>query len=169
MAEIFRSWSDALNILGPGLLGNGIFLLLHCLILDGNELAVITLMTLNREHPCQCDDDEDETGPKDDEDLAEIEGVLLDAAVDMVIALAKVLKEQFSSEFGPFYRRLLKNTKSKNQTERAMAVAGLGEITGALKGSVSKHTGELLEMFMVAIDDSAVDVAANAIYGLGLL
>jgi hypothetical protein len=50
-----------------------------------------------------------------------------------------------------------------------MAVAGLGEITGALKGGVSKHTGELLSMFMSAMDDSAVDVSSNAIYGLGLL
>jgi hypothetical protein len=50
-----------------------------------------------------------------------------------------------------------------------MAVAGLGEITGALKGGVSKHTGELLSTFMSAMDDSAVDVSSNAIYGLGLL
>ena len=50
-----------------------------------------------------------------------------------------------------------------------MAVAGLGEITGALKGGVSKHTGELLETFLNAIDDSAVEVGSNAIYALGLL
>jgi hypothetical protein len=50
-----------------------------------------------------------------------------------------------------------------------MAVAGLGEITGALKGGVSKHTGELLSTFMTAMDESALDVSSNAIYGLGLL
>jgi hypothetical protein len=50
-----------------------------------------------------------------------------------------------------------------------MAVAGLGEITGALKSGVAKHTGELLETFMHAIDDSAVEVGSNAIYALGLL
>ena len=50
-----------------------------------------------------------------------------------------------------------------------MAVAGLGEITGALKGGVAKHTGELLSTFMNAIDDKALDVSSNSIYGLGLL
>jgi importin-4 len=50
-----------------------------------------------------------------------------------------------------------------------MAVAGLGEITGALKGGVSKYTGEILNTFMSAIDDSSVEVSSNSIYGLGLL
>jgi hypothetical protein len=50
-----------------------------------------------------------------------------------------------------------------------MAVAGLGEITGALKGGVSKHTGEILATFMDAIDDSSLEVCSNAVYGLGLL
>jgi hypothetical protein len=50
-----------------------------------------------------------------------------------------------------------------------MSVAGLGEIAGALKGSVSKHTGEMLSIFMTSIDDSAVEVSSNSIYALGLL
>jgi importin-4 len=50
-----------------------------------------------------------------------------------------------------------------------MAVAGLGEITNALKGGVSKYTGEILNTFMSAIDDSSVEVCSNSIYGLGLL
>jgi hypothetical protein len=50
-----------------------------------------------------------------------------------------------------------------------MAVAGLGEITGGLGPSISKHTGELLATFTNAIDDNAIEVASNAIYALGLL
>jgi hypothetical protein len=50
-----------------------------------------------------------------------------------------------------------------------MAIAGLGEITGALKGGVAKHTGELLEIFMQAIDDPTTEVSSNAIYAVGLL
>ena len=79
-----------------------------CTNLDGNELAAITLLVLQREHPCQHEGDEDEGPPTEDEDIAEVEGVLLDAAVDVVIALAKVLRDQFASEFDPFYQRLTK-------------------------------------------------------------
>jgi hypothetical protein len=50
-----------------------------------------------------------------------------------------------------------------------MAVASLGEITGALKSGVAKYTGELLSTFVTAIDDPAVEVSSNAIFGLGLL
>jgi hypothetical protein len=146
---------------------------------DGNELAAITLLVLQREHPCQREHD-DEDYPTEEDDIAEIESVLLDSAVDIVIALAKVLKDQFAPEFNPFYQRLVKSTvasssecltlqKSKNVTERSMAIAGLGEITGALKGGVAKHTGELLEIFMQAIDDPTTEVSSNAIYAVGLL
>jgi len=50
-----------------------------------------------------------------------------------------------------------------------MAIAGLGEVTGALKGGIAEHTTELFSTFIAAIDDSAMDVSSNAIYGLGLL
>jgi len=99
MAEVFRSISDALNLLGPGILGN-----------EAVELAAITLIVLQREHPCQREEEDEDEPAIDDEDIAEIEGVLLDAAVDVVIALARTLKDQFAPEFDPFYRRLLKNT-----------------------------------------------------------
>jgi len=77
---------------------------------DGNELAAITLLVLSREHPCQVEDDEDEPPSTEEDDIAEIEGLLIEAAVDVVIAMAKTLKEQFAPEFGPFYRRLVKST-----------------------------------------------------------
>ena len=67
-------------------------------------------MVLQREHPCQRDDDAEEEPPQDDEDMAEIETVLLDAAVDVVIALAKVLTDQFAHAIDPFYRRLIHYT-----------------------------------------------------------
>jgi len=53
------------------------------------------------------EDDEEDPEP-DNEELAEIETVLLDSAVDIVIAFSRVLKEQFAPEFDPFYIRLMK-------------------------------------------------------------
>lgn len=65
---------------------------------------------MSREHPCQVEEDEDEVPSTEDDDIAEVEGLLIEAAVDVVIAMGKVLKEQFAPEFGPFYRRLVKST-----------------------------------------------------------
>jgi importin-4 len=114
MAEILRSMSDALNLLGPGILGNGISSQ-DAANIDANELAAITLLVLQREHPCQHEDDDEENHPSEDGDIAEIEGVLLDAAVDVVVSLARVLKEQFASEFDPFYQRLNKYAVSTRE------------------------------------------------------
>jgi hypothetical protein len=80
------------------------------LTLDGVELAAIALIVLQREHPCQVEEDDEDTPTPDDEELAEIETVLLDSAVDVVIALSRVLKEQFAPEFDPFYYGLMKYT-----------------------------------------------------------
>ena len=180
MAEIFRNMSDALNLIGPGILGDG-RVLTYVVDIDGNELAACTLLVLQREHPCQVDEDAfDDLPNTEDDEIAEIEGVLLDAAVDVVIALAKVLEDQFAAELDPFYMRLLKFSvstscdisdlqRSKTASERSMGIAALGEITGALKGSMIKHTGELLALFFNSLDDPAEEVATNSIYGLGLL
>ena len=80
--------------------------------LDGVELAAITLLVLQRDHPSQCEEDDEDDPAPDDEDLAEIEAILLDAAVDIVISLARVFTDQFASEFDPFYNRLMKCTVS---------------------------------------------------------
>jgi hypothetical protein len=50
-----------------------------------------------------------------------------------------------------------------------MAVAGLGEITKALKGGMAKYTGELLSTFLTCVDDDSIEVASNTVYGLGLV
>jgi len=50
-----------------------------------------------------------------------------------------------------------------------MAVAGLGEITKALKAGVAKYTGELLTTFITCLDDESVEVGSNTVYGLGLV
>jgi hypothetical protein len=97
MAEIFSSISEALIALGPGILGD-----------DGHTLAAITLLVLQREHPCQREDDEEDPQLFDEEDMAEIETQLIDGAVDLVIAFAKTLQGQFAQEFDPFYTRLIK-------------------------------------------------------------
>ena len=99
-----------MNLLGPGILGSGTHFLWNWLKSDGNELAAITLLVLSREHPSQVEDDDEEPPSTEDDDIAEVEGLLIEAAVDVVIAMAKVLREQFAPEFGPFYRRLVKST-----------------------------------------------------------
>ena len=100
MAEIFRCLSDTLIKLGPGILGTD--------DREMTEIIAITLLVLERDHPSLNDDDENR--PPDDEERAEIELVLIDAAVDVVVALAKALKDNFIRDFESFYRQLVKFT-----------------------------------------------------------
>jgi hypothetical protein len=91
--------------------------------LDANVFSALVLLVLQREHPCQAEDQLDTNEPDDDDEEeeegkgppnGEIDSVLFDSAVDALIALAKVLKEQFVPEFNPFYIELQKFTV--NQT-----------------------------------------------------
>src|SRR5271156_145154 len=100
MAEIFRCLSDTLIKLGPGIVGTD--------DREMTEIIAITLLVLERDHPSLNDDDENR--PPDDEERAEIELVLIDAAVDVVVALAKALKDNFIRDFESFYRQLVKFT-----------------------------------------------------------
>ena len=88
--------------------------------LDANVFSALVLLVLQREHPCQAEDRLDTNEPDDDEEEEEEEGkallngeidsVLFDSAVDALIALARVLKEQFVPELNPFYIELRKLT-----------------------------------------------------------
>ena len=100
MAEIFRCLSDTLLKLGPGILGTD--------DREMSEIIAITLLVLERDHPCMNDDEENR--PPDDDERAEIEIILIDAAVDVVVALAKTLKDNFVPDFEPFYRQFVKFT-----------------------------------------------------------
>jgi hypothetical protein len=93
--------------------------------LDANVFSALVLLVLQREHPCQVEDrlDTDEHDDDDEEEEGksplngEIDSVLFDSAVDALIALAKVLKEQFVPELNPFYMELKKlavNQTSEN-------------------------------------------------------
>jgi importin-4 len=100
MAEIFRCLSDSLIDLGPGILGTD--------ERETTEIIAITLLILERDHPSLNDDDENRL--PDDEERAEIELVLINAAVDVVLALATALKGNFIRDFGSFYQQLVKFT-----------------------------------------------------------
>ena len=88
--------------------------------LDANVFSALVLLVLQREHPCQEEDQLDTNEPDEEEEgksppNGEIDSVLFDSAVDALIALAKVLKEQFVPELNPFYVELQKFTVNRDR------------------------------------------------------
>ncbi|BFZ57666.1 hypothetical protein PYCC9005_004719 [Savitreella phatthalungensis] len=171
--EVFRNLAETLRLCGPALLGSSDELEALC-----NNLVAV----LKGEHACQEDDAAfafgNDAGPADeDEDdvfveadeSSEYEAMLLDAAADVVIALASTLKASFETPFGIFLPLVERLARSQNSSERATAVATLGEVAAGLGQHVSVYTDRIFSCLMNGLGDNDREVRSNSAYAVGLL
>lgn len=167
--DVLNSMAETTKLCGPNVLGGG-----------NNEatknLCNVLLEILKRKHICQDDflgaaaDDEDEDAlDADDMESAEEESALIDAACDVVIALAWTHGPSFADAFAVFFPEIVVYSKSKNITERALAVASIGEICIGLKSAVTPFTAQMKDIFMTGLMDGEVEIRSNSAYAMGLL
>lgn len=133
------------------------------------ELCKIAILILEQKAYCQTDpdQDEDEEAP---EDSAELEGVLIGSACDLVSAMATALEHNFQTAFSTFFPLITKYyKKTRSLTERSSAIGCLSEIIGGMDSSITPFTEPLLELFYRALSDSEAEVQGNAAFATGLL
>lgn len=159
---IFEYYTEALAIAGSDFIGSASECSTLC-----SEVALV----LQGSHPCQVDDlfDEEEALKQAGEvvELSEYDLVLYDSAMDVVIQLAKVLKDQFP--FDHFSTDIIQICESPNSKVRGAAVGCLAEIVNGIQGSATPHTQTLLSIFGHALADKDLEVRSNGAYGVGLL
>lgn len=169
--EILRSMAETVKLCGPAVLGSQD---------DLKKLCDLLLSVLQKEHPCQVieedvvpgldEAEEDQVNIEDaGEDSAEYEAMLIDSANDMIIALSFALSAQFNQPFSLFLPLILQQFSSKSSTERASAVACLGEVAGGLKQEITPYTETIFKVLMKGVDDQDKEVRSNSAYALGLL
>ncbi|CCG82267.1 Karyopherin Kap123 [Taphrina deformans PYCC 5710] len=169
LTEVLRNYAETVKLCGPAVLGSQE---------DLNKLCDLILLVLQKQHPCQIgdeggafgqDDAEEDIIEADDDDSAEYDAMLIDAANDMIIALAFALGGQFQQPFGQFLPLITKFYTSKATTERASAVACLGEVAGGLKGDITSFTEPIFHVVMQGLVDEDKEVRSNSAYATGLL
>ncbi|KAK9463601.1 armadillo-type protein [Lipomyces oligophaga] len=153
---ICNNLSESLRLCGPGILGD-----------SSEAIATQILIILKKQHRCQTMDDEEEE--EEDGDAAEYDLMLLDSAMDVIVALAAALGDDFEHYFKTFCPIILKYCSSSNQTERASGTGALAEIVNGMKTAITPHTTQLLKCFVHRLSDETSEVRSNAVYGYGLL
>lgn len=182
MAQTFNELKEALKEMGP------------CVFVDVahfDALANIILKVVEQQHMCQIDDlsdieDDMETGggtfknsprnpnasssEEEDDDVAELDALLIEAAVDLVAAIAGALGSDsvpYFERFQPLIGKYFK--KSRSSSDRNMVVGAFADVTVGLGEAVTKFTPELMPMFVKALGDEDEEVRANAAFAVGVL
>lgn len=131
------------------------------------KLCVQLMLILKKEHMCQVDDEE---GVADEsEDSSESDLMLHDAAIEVLIVLARQLGADFLKIFDSFKDTIIANVTSKSKTKRVSTLGGLAEICVGLRDS-NPYTQELMLIFLDRLaNDKSLEVKGNSAYGVGII
>lgn len=102
VTEICISLQDVIHNIGPAVLQGGV----------ANELAQHLQTLLTKQATCQTQDQEEEDNEEgatlDEEEEAEIDALLIDAAADVIAAMATAMQGSFAPYFSVFFGLILK-------------------------------------------------------------
>ena len=134
-----------------------------------DAIANLLVKILKREHPCQADDLSFGDESEESEEFAELDGLVIAAAADVVAGLSLVLGQQFESYFETFFPLLHGFCRNNSSSDRSMAIGVLAECCDGLEAGTTKFTEELLNLFTQALNDEDFEVKSNAAFGIGVL
>ncbi|TIB97245.1 ARM repeat-containing protein [Wallemia mellicola] len=160
VTTIVQELAETLNKMGPSFI-----------LREGRVESVCnsTAEILNGKSLCQQDPDQDDE-IEDDVENAEYESVLIQAAGDLVGALATSIGQQFSQPFGTFLPLIAKfYGKGRAVGERSSVIGTIGEIIVGLKSGITPHTENVLKLILTALTDDEAEVRSNAAFATGVL
>lgn len=130
VTTIFQTIAETLKICGPAILGNGDIV---------HEITAQLVLVLGKKHPAQVDDTDEEDLVHTDES-SEFDWMLVDSAMDTLLALAVVLGPQYKDVFGLAGPKLLKYVSSSEPRERAISVGVVADGIKYMEGAVTEFT-----------------------------
>ncbi|KAK4635243.1 putative importin subunit beta-4 [Fulvia fulva] len=165
VTEVNRNLAATLKLCGPAVLAP-----------SGNDSATpieqataALLLILQREHPCQKDEDDfDEPAPTDGES-AEYDWLVVETALEVIGALGTVLGEQFAELFKIFEGPIMKFCSSQERFERSSAVGTLADCVEAMGPACTPYTSKIMQLLLKRLRDEDKEVKSNAAFGMGLL
>lgn len=160
VTSIVQELGETLNKMGPSII-----------LREGRVETICnsTAEILNGKSLCQQDPDQDDE-VVDDTESAEYESVLIQAAGDLVGALATSIGPQFSGPFGTFLPLVAKYYgKGRAVGERSSVIGTIGESIVGLKGGITPHTENILRLVISALADDEAEVRSNAAFAIGVL
>lgn len=125
---------------------------------------------LARNHPCFEWDEEEEAGEEDEDDDMVHESRVMDAASDVLPAMAFVMREKFAPFLAAHARALWEYARPKRPAaDRTMVVAALGEIGEYMPGLLAPYTKELAALLLAELKCSNAQNHRNAAFCVRVL
>jgi len=125
---------------------------------------------ITKSHPCQQDmGDDDDHEDLDDEESSEYDWLVIDTALDVIIAMSKVLGSQFGEVWKVYQQPVMKYGSSQTNYERSTAIGVIAECTRNMGAGVTPFTEGLLKLLLHRLSDEDPEAKSNAAYAIGLL
>ncbi|KAI4211521.1 MAG: hypothetical protein LQ351_005697 [Letrouitia transgressa] len=166
VTEINRNLAATLKLTGPAL------------IADPSTLKPVTdilLQLLTKKHTCQQDLGDDIAADSDSEiaellhESSEYDWLVIDTALDVIIALSISLGEQFAELWKMFEKPILRFASGSEHFERSTSVGVIAECVRGMQGAVTPWTKGLMKLLMHRLSDEDAETKSNAAYAVGLL
>lgn len=127
------------------------------------------MLILQKQHPCQKDDDDlDETEVADIEN-SEYDWLTIESALEIIAALAVALGPQFAELWKIFEQPILKYASSQERFERSAAVGTIADCIEAMGDACTPSTPKLMRVLLKRLTDEDPETKSNAAFGMGLL
>ncbi|KAH9810766.1 putative importin subunit beta-4, partial [Teratosphaeria destructans] len=166
VTEVNRNLAATLKLCGPAILApnenSGASTPLE-------QIASTIMLLLQKQHPCQKDEDEEDDADFGDIESAEYDWLAIETAMEVVTSLAVALGEQFAELWKLFETPIIKYTSSQERFERSAAVGTIGECIEAMGSACTPYTPRLMRIFLKRLTDEDPETKSNAAFATGLL
>jgi importin-4 len=133
------------------------------------QTTALVLLLLQKQHPCQKDEDDFDEAEPLDEESAEYDWLVIETALEVIGSLATVLGEQFGELWQIFETPILKYASSQERFERSSAVGTIADCVESMGPASTPYTQKLMRVFVKRLTDEDPETKSNAAFGTGLL
>lgn len=165
ITEINRNVAATLKLCGPAILAPS----------SGSsstpleKIAAHLCLILEKQHPCQKDEDDFEELEIPAEETAEYDWLVIETAMEVIAGLAVALGEQFGEMWKMFESLIIKYSSSQERFERSAAVGTMADCIEAMRAGCTPHTKRFMTIFAKRLQDEDPETKSNACFGTGLL
>ncbi|OQO11235.1 hypothetical protein B0A48_05491 [Cryoendolithus antarcticus] len=166
VTEVNRNVAATLKLCGPAILSP-----------EGNasvstyveQITARLVLILQRNHPCQKDEDDLDETEIQDEETNEYDWLVIETALEVIAALATALGDQFGTLWKIFESHIYKFASSQERFERSAAIGTMADCIEAMGSACTPYTKRMLSIILKRLRDEDPETKSNAAFGAGLL
>lgn len=132
-------------------------------------MTALLLLLLQKQHPCQKDEDDLDGEEPMDEESAEYDWLVIETALEVVGGLSTALGEQFGELWKIFEKPIMKYASSQERFERSSSVGTIADCVENMGAACTPYTSKMMRSFLKRLSDEDPETKSNAAFGVGLL